>query len=203
MKHLKFVAGIAFFALSVFANAQTNNSDDLKRLGHYSNQMKTIPYEIGPLKDPSSLPFKVGEPVRHKKEIETWLKENNKRYKAGSFEMLGDPVLIRFRDQVGYGVCAQISGDQVFAGYNGSVFYLFLFNGDLMIDIKNQTMLLGMNEVDDARVRLLNAEIDHGCIAIVSSGLNLNDLENPKNPTNNNLFDKPAIPLKMEKKVNK
>lgn len=186
MKHLKsLVCGVSLSLISVFANAQTNSKDDLKRLTEYSNQMKTIPYEVGPLKDPSKLPFRVGEPTRHKSEIEAWLKANNKRYQAGSFEMLGDPVLIRFRNQVGYGVCVQISGSQVFAGYDGSIFYLFLFNGDLIIDVKNQTMLLGMNEVDDTRVKVLNAEIDHACVAIVSDGLE----STIDNPSNTNIHD--------------
>ncbi len=179
MKQLKYLvlAGAMLFSGVALADKK---SDDIKRLDEYNKKMKTIPYEIGPLKDPSKLPFKIGKPEKHAKEAEVWLKSNYPKYKAGSAEMFGDPVLIRFREQVGYGICMKLSGDQVFSGFNGSVFYLFLFNGDLIIDVVTQTMLLGMNEVDDARVKLLNAEIYQACISIVASGL---ELENPEKPT--------------------
>lgn len=151
--------------------------EDKKKIAEYSKKMSTIPYEIGPLKDPTKLPFKIGEPKNYKKEIESWLESNVPKYKKGSTELFGTPVLIRFREQVGYGICASVSGNNVFAGYKGSIFYLFLFNGDLISDVKNQSMLLGMDHVGDARVILLNAEIDHACISVVSNGLTL---DNPK-----------------------
>lgn len=179
MKQLKcwVLTGVMLFSGVALADKK---SDDIKKFDEYNRKMKTIPYEIGPLKDPSKLPFKIGKPEKHAKETESWFKNNYPKYKAGSAEMFGDPVLIRFRDQVGYGICMQVSGNQVYAGFNGSLYYLFLFNGDLIVDVVAQTMLLGMDEVDDARVRLLNAEIDQACVSIVASGL---ELDNPEKPT--------------------
>lgn len=187
MKQFKTLLLVSTFLFSSLAFA---GDKDKQRLNEYSKQMSTIKYEIGPLKDASKLPFKIGEPKNYKKEVEMWLRNNVNRYKKDSTEFFGTPVLIRFRDQVGYGICSSISGEQVFAGYKGSVFYLFLFNGDLLTDVKNQTMLLGMSEADDARVILLNAEIDHACISVVASGLTLESPKNPIEATSSKAVDK-------------
>ena len=139
--------------------------------------MLTIPNEIGQLGKNVKLPHPIVAPKNHKYESEMWMRKNIKRYVADSANVFGDPVLIRFRDDVGYGICLEVSGRNVFAGFNGSLYQLFLFNGEKIIDVKSQSMLLGLDPVGDARVKVMNAEIDHACISIVASGITLHPPE--------------------------